>query len=100
MLFWRFFQPAADFSTGLPMPLGASSKFVLVAKLGLVIADESALKQTYENKGASGKVPCLFCPNVLLKRYAPTGMDDGVQDILILIRSIRNIRLKLLGHRI
>ena len=57
---------------------GASSKFVLVAGLGLVIADESALKQMYENKGASGKVPCLFCRNVLLKRWAPEVMDDNL----------------------
>ncbi|OLP98060.1 hypothetical protein AK812_SmicGene19514 [Symbiodinium microadriaticum] len=74
--FLAFFQPAADFGTGVRMPLGASSKFVLVAKLGLVMADESALKQTYESKGASGKVPCLF----LLKRYAPTGMDVVMVD--------------------
>ena len=60
------------------MPSGASSKFVLVAKLGLVIADESALKQMYENKRASGKVPCLFCRNVLLKRWAPEVMDDNL----------------------
>ena len=71
-----FFQAASDFSTGLLMPLGANDKLVLVAQLGLVIADESALKQMYENKGASGKVPCLLCRNVVLQRYAPTAMDE------------------------
>ena len=71
--FLSFFQPGGDFSIGVLMPSGASSKFVLVAKLGLVIADESALKQMYENKGASGKVPCLFCRNVLLKKMGSRG---------------------------
>ncbi|CAE7704793.1 unnamed protein product [Symbiodinium sp. CCMP2456] len=76
--FLSFFQPVCDFSMGLLMPLGANSKFVLVAKLGLVIADEAALKQMCENKGASGKVPCLFCRNIVLKRWALERMDENL----------------------
>ena len=43
------------------------------AKLGILIADEVALKQSIEAKGAAGKVLCMRCQNTLSKSaWTPT----------------------------
>ena len=36
------------------------------AKIQMILGDEMALKQFFEFKGASGKVPCFCCKNVVL----------------------------------
>ena len=38
---------------------------VLTAKLGIIISDADALKQMFQNKGASGSKPCIRCRNVV-----------------------------------
>ena len=62
-----------DFRLGLAFP-----GMVLCAELAIVVADESALKHIYECKGASGKLPCMFCRNTVLRRYAPVPMNPGL----------------------
>ena len=42
------------------------------------MADESALKQFFENKGAGGKLLCLFCQNCVSRRYAPENTEGLV----------------------
>ena len=55
------------FAAGLPIRCQGSS-YILCAKLGLVIADESALKSLFDNKGASGAMICMLCRNCVLPR--------------------------------
>ena len=38
---------------------------MLTAKLGIVISDADALKQMFQNKGASGSKPCIRCRTVV-----------------------------------
>ena len=38
---------------------------MLTAKLRIVISDADALKQMFQNKGASGSKPCIRCRNVV-----------------------------------
>ena len=46
----------------------------LCAKMKMVVSDEAALKAMFQHKGASGKLPCVLCRNVVLRRYAPDDM--------------------------
>ncbi|CAE7403075.1 unnamed protein product [Symbiodinium natans] len=70
-----FFRQTADWTAGIQLRLGEERVF-LAARVGMVISDESAVKFMFDNKGASGKVPCLLCRNVVLRRYAPPDMHD------------------------
>ena len=65
-----FSEDERNFRLGLSFP-----GMVLTAELAVVVADESALKHMFECKGASGKVPCMFCRNIVLKRYAPAPLN-------------------------
>ena len=55
------------FFAGIPIRC-QNNPHILCAKLGLVIADESALKSLYENKGASGYMTCILCRNCVMTR--------------------------------
>ncbi|CAE7455171.1 unnamed protein product, partial [Symbiodinium sp. CCMP2592] len=69
-----FSEDDRDFRFGLALP-----GMVLCAELAIVVADESALKHMFEFKGASGKVPCMFCRNIVLRRYAPTPLTPALE---------------------
>ncbi|CAE7609112.1 unnamed protein product [Symbiodinium sp. CCMP2592] len=60
-----FAAPHGNFRLGLSM-----GRFVMCAELATVVSDESALKHTFENKGAGGKMLCLLCRNTVQRRYA------------------------------
>ena len=66
-----FFLTGQDLSIGVTLDFEGGASKVMVAKCGYVLGDEPALKHLYENKGSAGKLPCLFCKNVVNKRYAP-----------------------------
>ena len=65
-----FARPGGNFGTGIQLRTGGGS-CILLATMRTIIADESALKHTFNNKGASGKVPCVLRRNVIRKYYAP-----------------------------
>lgn len=50
----------------------------LCFRIGMLLADESAIKFSLENKGASGKMMCLFCQTTVQARYAPTTLGNLV----------------------
>ena len=61
-----FFQTPGNFAHGLQM-----EGHFLCANISMVVSDESALKMMFANKGASGKLLCMLCRNVVRTRYAP-----------------------------
>ncbi|CAJ1428127.1 unnamed protein product [Effrenium voratum] len=67
-VFWRrcmelFFEEPSDFRLGLFMH--TRPPCALFATLGVLVADEAAIKQALENKGASGTILCCHCSNVV-----------------------------------
>ena len=58
-----FQTPPYDGRHGLQLPSRGPCKFGFF-KVGLLLADEAALKQCWSNKGSSGLFICLFCQNV------------------------------------
>ena len=58
-----FQTPPYDGRHGLQLPLRGPCKFGFF-KVGLLLADEAALKQCWSNRGSSGLFVCLFCQNV------------------------------------
>ena len=58
-----FTKPPFDGRLGLSLPLNGPCKFGFF-KVGLLLADEAALKQCWSNKGSSGLFICVFCQNV------------------------------------
>ena len=84
-----FAQP--DFTHGVPLKLqGASVMFY--AKLGVMISDEAALKQTFANKGASGLIFCLACQNATDARSTVTRYADEGQLVSSLETNISKFR--------
>lgn len=73
-----FFLPGQDLSIGLPLEFEGGARKVMVATCGYVLGDEQALKHIYENKGSAGKMPCLFCRNLVNRRYAPQPLGNLV----------------------
>lgn len=61
-----FFQEPLSLAHGVMLNMGNCGSHMFFAKLGLVIADEPALKSLWGFKGASGNMPCFFCQNVSL----------------------------------
>ena len=57
-----FTKPPFDGRLGLSLPLNGPCKFGFF-KVGLLLADEAALKQRWSNKGSSGLFICVFCQN-------------------------------------
>ena len=61
-----FFTSPFNLALGTMVHLRGHGDRMFFAKLGLVIADEPALKSIWGSKGASGNMPCFFCQNVAL----------------------------------
>ena len=70
-----FSTHGADLSSGIQLYC-REARPVLCAQLGMLLSDESALKYMANNKGASGKLPCLLCRNVIHRRYMPDRMRE------------------------
>ncbi len=61
-LMMRFFDHGSDVSKGVLVRTD-QGRSMLFADLGFLVADESALKHSLENKGASGILCCPLCRN-------------------------------------
>ena len=72
-----FFQPGQDFRNGVILPLPSGPR-VVCGRIKRVFGDESATKRLWHNKGASGKVLCLFCRTTVQQRYAPAPLGGLV----------------------
>ena len=64
MLLATFFQEGGNLAAGCLMHT-AKGTFMLHTKVTAVVADEAALKQVWECKGASGTLLCMLCSNVV-----------------------------------
>ncbi len=64
---WRqlahLFFESPNFGRGLCLRVGGENRLMFAA-LKILIADESAIKHSLANKGASGIVMCVACPNI------------------------------------
>ena len=85
-----FYKQGVDFRQGIQLPFPDAVYMSLPASVGHIVADESALKQFFENKGAGGKLLCLFCQNCVSRRYAPENTEG-----LVLHDSLEFWQLKL-----
>ena len=56
----------------LDLPQGRFATFYF--RLGNIVADGDAIRAVYSSKGASGKLPCFLCNNVLNERVASPGL--------------------------
>ena len=66
----RLLVKAIRAQVGAGLPFTATSQTLLLQLKGYrLIADESAVKHTYECKGASGIRPCIKCQNVLIRQH-------------------------------
>lgn len=72
-----FALPNGSLRTGISVQLLHGSS-TLCFSIGMFLADEAAIKQCQENKGASGKMLCLFCQTTVQARYAPTALGNLV----------------------
>ena len=68
-----FFGGSPSFSTGVP--LGATN-LVMVCELSIIISDESAIKHTFEMKGAAGTLNCGLCRNCVTRGLEDHDSDD------------------------
>ena len=68
-----FFGGSPSFSTGVP--LGAAN-LVMVCHLSIIISDESAIKHTFEMKGAAGTLNCGLCRNCVTRGLEDHDSDD------------------------
>ena len=69
-----FFPPSGSGSIANRVPLNIrGERHVLAAKLGAIVADESALQALWMVKGASGWKPCMKCLNCVGKSFALEG---------------------------
>ena len=59
-------------------PPEGGATLMLCAAVRCLLSDESALKHMLCNKGASGKIPCGLCRNVVQKRYAPKRLHNAL----------------------
>ena len=58
-----FFTAPTSLRDGVMLSIGQSSA-MFFGQLGLVVADEVALKQLWSFRGASATLPCFFCRNL------------------------------------
>ena len=66
-LMHAFFTSDESFTTaGVDVDIGEGS-ILLFAENSNIVADEKALKYTWDFKGASGLLPCIDCANVTMK---------------------------------
>ena len=91
--FRAFYRPGCDFRSGVQLALPGGYKHIM-AKVGYILGDESALKQWFECKGTGGKLMCFFCKNCVNKRYCPEDMTGLVDHT-----SLEVNRLKLHSDR-
>ena len=56
-----------NFKHGVSLHRGEQA-FLLFASFRIFVSDESALRSTWDVKGASGLLPCMFCRNAVLHR--------------------------------
>ena len=70
-LFLRCLQIFQCLETGITLQFNDCIK-VCCFKIGILIADEQAIKLCLECKGASGKMCCFRCQTTVQARYAPT----------------------------
>ena len=63
-IFWGS-HTLCSFRDGLRMPSATGSTFFLRARFSALVADEKALKESYDLKGASGLKCCCLCANIL-----------------------------------
>ena len=61
----EMFEGADSFSNGVAFE--AEVPLMIFAKLSNLLADEAALKASFQTKGHSGLRPCLLCKNVVMK---------------------------------
>jgi hypothetical protein len=94
----QFFDPKGHdirrAGVALRFPDGTST--TLFAKVGIIVADEPALKEIYSRKGHAGTKPCLLCMNVVLQKRpggAP-GLHIG-SDYLVSIAESNSARFKI-----
>ena len=73
-----FFVETGNLESGIQVQVGGAMRMVCF-QLGYFLADESAIKHAYENKGASGKMMCLFCQTTVAERYAPNVMGPLIK---------------------
>ena len=65
-----FFCESGNLSAGISLQINGMDR-MMAFSLGYIVADEAAIKHAFENKGAAGKMLCLFCQTTIQKRYAP-----------------------------
>lgn len=65
-----FYSERGDMSYGISLQICGREQ-ICCFSLAYVLGDEAALKQCYENKGAAGRMLCMFCQTTVAKRYAP-----------------------------
>lgn len=65
-----FAKSNGNLETGVRLQIHGSMQLCFF-KVGYLVADEAAIKVAMDNKGASGKMLCLFCQTTVQARYAP-----------------------------
>ena len=60
----KFFTPI-DIRQGILLHFPGSERKVLFGDLGIILADEVAIKEVLDCKGAAGSLPCPLCRNVV-----------------------------------
>eukprot|EP00438_Fugacium_kawagutii_P029032 Skav201323 [mRNA] locus=scaffold4795:9662:11098:+ [translate_table: standard] len=72
-----FCKPNGCLETGIRLQIMGDMQLCFF-KVGYLVADEAAIKVAMENKGASGKMMCLFCQTTVQARYAPANLGQLV----------------------
>ena len=72
-----FLKTSGNMSTGISVQVHGEDR-IMCFVLSYILADEAALKQVVENKGASGKMLCLFCQTTVNARYRPANLGQLV----------------------
>ena len=65
-----FFRPGVDLRYGIQFEIPGNAPSMFFARLGMIIADEAALKAVFSFKGASGTMMCFRCSNVVAHNIA------------------------------
>lgn len=60
-----FFSADHSFKNGCKITLASGRELTIFADLGIVLADEPALKEMYNNKGHAGSKCCMLCLNAV-----------------------------------
>ena len=71
-----FFGPEGHdiLRSGIVLPMvGGPARVTMFAKLGIILADEPALKEIMSAKGHAGTKPCMLCANVVQQRQPGGG---------------------------